>query len=83
MRAASNRSDAEGYLTLVTVAQSQGYDVTLSEADGGNGLYNRESAEDPDMGAHGDFFEEITDVAEDVVRFSARASATQICEYLC
>jgi hypothetical protein len=35
------------------------------------------------MGAHGNFVEEITGVADSVVRFSARASAAQVCEYLC
>ena len=46
-------------------------------------LYVEGTSEDPDMGAHGDFFEEITDVAEDVARFSPRSSATQVCECLC
>lgn len=46
-------------------------------------LYVEGTSEDPEMGAHGDFVEEITDVADSVKRFRARAPATQVCEFLC
>jgi hypothetical protein len=46
-------------------------------------LYVEGTFEDPDMGAYGDFVEEITDVADSVVMFSPRSSAARVCEYLC
>ena len=46
-------------------------------------LYVEGTSEDPDMGAHGDFVEEITDVAVRVERFGTRAPATRLCESLC
>lgn len=46
-------------------------------------LYVEGTSEDSDMGAHGDFVEEITDVADRVERFGARAPATRLCESLC
>lgn len=46
-------------------------------------LYVEGTSEDPDMGAHGDFVEEITDVADRVERFGARAPAARLCESLC
>lgn len=46
-------------------------------------LYVEGTSEDPDMGAHSDFVEEITDVADSVVRFSALTPAARVCEYIC
>ena len=46
-------------------------------------LYIEGTSEDPEKGAYGDFVEEITDVADSVVRFSASESAAQVCKFLC
>lgn len=46
-------------------------------------LYVEDTSEDPEIGAHEDFIEEITDVADSVVRFNSRASSSQICGFLC
>lgn len=46
-------------------------------------LYVEGTSEDPETGAHGDFIEEIVDVADSLARFNSRASASQVCEFLC
>jgi hypothetical protein len=45
-------------------------------------LYVEGSSENPAKGAHGDFLDEITSVAEEVRRFSASDTGSVICDYL-
>jgi superfamily II DNA or RNA helicase len=45
-------------------------------------LYIEGTSEDPAQGAHGDFLEEVTDVADQVRSFGATASAGQLREFL-
>lgn len=45
-------------------------------------LYVIGTSEDPALGAHEDFIEEVTSVAEDVRSFGPRASAGELCDYL-
>lgn len=45
-------------------------------------FYVEGSSEDPERGAHGDFLDEVTGVAEEVRNFGVDANAREICDYL-
>ncbi len=46
-------------------------------------LYVEDTSEDPEHGAHGEFLDEITEIADNVAQFDAHASAQEICDFLC
>lgn len=46
-------------------------------------LYVEGTTEDPAQGAHGDFVEEITEVAVTVKKFNSRSAVAQVSEFLC